>query len=120
MSKGIPWVKIKADYLNGIPPKEIANKYKVTAKSIHEKASKEDWVDEKASIIKKTQEDVQNRIKQLTDLALETLESVINDPESKSMDKVSASKAILDVSGLKSQKIDVEKIPLPQINIEGI
>jgi uncharacterized protein YjcR len=117
MAKATPWNKIKADYLNGVTPKELAGKYKITAKSIHEKASKENWVDEKASISKNLQEDVQERIKELTNLALETLRGVINDPESKSQDKVSASRAILDVSGLKSLKQEVSGVSMPSVVI---
>jgi replicative superfamily II helicase len=107
MSKAIAWNKIKADYLNGVTPKELANKYKITAKQIHDKASRDNWVAEKASISEKTRETVQERIKELTNLALETLCKVINDPESDNKDKVSASRAILDVSGLKSLKQEV-------------
>lgn len=107
MAKTTPWNKIKKEYLDGVAPKELAEKYKLTPKQIHEKVSKENWVDEKASISKNLQVDVQTRIKELTNLALETLCNVINDPESDNRDKVSASKALLDVSGLKSIKQDV-------------
>ena len=108
MAKTTPWNKIKADYLNGITPKELASKYKVTAKQIHEKASKENWTAEKARICKNLQENVQERIKALTNLALDTLCEVIKADDSKYQDKVSASKAILDISGLKTQKHEVE------------
>ena len=110
MAKTTAWNKIKADYLNGVTPKELASKYKITAKQIHEKASKEHWVDEKASICKNLQEDVQERIKELTNLALETLCEVIKAGDSKYQDKVSASKAILDVSGLKSLKQEINGV----------
>lgn len=110
MAKTTPWNEIKADYLNGVTPKELAEKYKITAKQIHDKAFRDSWVAEKTSISEKTRESVQNRIKELTDLALETLCNVINDPESDNKDKVSASKAILDVSGLKSLKQEVSGI----------
>jgi uncharacterized protein YjcR len=119
MAKTTPWNKIKKEYLNGVSPKELSSKYGIAAKSIHEKASKEHWVDEKASICKNVQEDVQEQIKELTNLALQALRSVINDPECKHADKVSASRALLDVSGLKTQKHELE-IPLPEISIEGI
>jgi uncharacterized protein YjcR len=108
MAKTTPWNKIKADYLNGVTPKELASKYKVTAKQIHEKASKENWTAEKARICKNLQENVQERIKALTNLALDTLCEVIKADDSKYQDKVSASKAILDISGLKTQKHEVE------------
>lgn len=104
------WTKIKAEYLNGVTPKELAEKYNVSAKTIHEKASKEKWVGEKTRISKELQFDVKEKIKDLTDLALETLRTVINDPEADYKDKVSASRAILDVSGLKSLKQEVSGI----------
>jgi CRISPR/Cas system CMR subunit Cmr6 (Cas7 group RAMP superfamily) len=110
MAKGVPWNKIKVDYLNGITPKELAEKYKLTAKQIHDKANRDSWVKEKTSIAEKTRENVQERIKELTNLALETLCEVINDPETSSRDKVSASKAILDVSGLKTLKQEVSGV----------
>jgi uncharacterized protein YjcR len=110
MAKTTPWNKIKKEYLDGVAPKELAIKYKIPAKSIHEKSSKENWTEEKASISKNLQVDVQEKIKELTNLALDTLKNVINDPEAKHTDKVSASKALLDVSGLKSVKQEVSGI----------
>lgn len=110
MAKTTPWNKIKKEYLDGVAPKELAVKYKIPAKSIHEKSSKENWIEEKASISKNLQVDVQEKIKELTNLALDTLKNVINDPEAKHTDKVSASKALLDVSGLKSVKQEVTGI----------
>ncbi len=110
MAKTTPWNKIKKEYLDGVAPKELAIKYKIPAKSIHEKSSKENWTEEKASISKNLQVDVQEKIKELTNLALDTLKNVINDPEAKHTDKVSASKALLDVSGLKAQKIEASGI----------
>lgn len=119
MAKTTPWNKIKKEYLSGVAPKELAIKYQIPAKSIHEKSSKENWTEEKASISKNLQVDVQERIKNLTNLALQALENVINDPECKHTDKVAASRALLDVSGLKTQKHELD-IPLPEISIEGI
>lgn len=114
--KPIPWLEIKAEYLKGCSPKELSIKYNVPAKTIHEKASKESWVDEKASISKKVQESIENYIKTLSKKALKQLETVIDDTEAEYKDKVSASRAILDVSGLKSSKheltgnVGVEKV----------
>ena len=107
MAKTIEWNKIKKDYLNGVTPKELAEKHKVDIEKIYKKIENDKWAAELREIKAKIGNEVQERIKELTNLALETLCSVINDPESKSMDKVSASKAILDVSGLKSIKQDV-------------
>jgi hypothetical protein len=119
MAKTTPWNKIKKEYLDGVPVKEIAEKYKIKPRSISDKAYDEDWKEEKARIAENVRYDVEERIKNLTNLALQALESVINDPECKHADKVSASRALLDVSGLKTQKHELD-IPLPEINIEDI
>lgn len=108
--KTTPWNKIKAEYLQGVTPKELAQKYHLKAKQISDKANEEKWVAEKAKISENLRIDVQERIKDLTNQALDALCNVINDPECKNTDKVSAAKAILDVSGLKSIKQDVTGI----------
>ena len=113
----IAWNKIKREYLEGVTPKELAEKYKITAKSIHEKASKEGWVDEKASIVKNMQEDVQTRIKDLTNLALDTLETVIKDYETENNVKVQACRTLLDISGLKSIKQEVTGVTAANVII---
>ena len=110
MAKTTPWNKIKKEYLDGVAPKELAVKYKIKARSISDKAYEEDWKEEKTRISENVRDDVQSRIKELTNLALDTLKNVINDPEAKHTDKVSASKALLDVSGLKAQKIEASGI----------
>lgn len=107
MAKTTPWNEIKAEYLQAVTPKELANKYGLTAKQISDKANKEKWVSEKSEISENVRENVQERIKGLTNLALDTLVSVINDPETESNVKVQASKAILDISGLKSSKQEI-------------
>ena len=119
MAKTTPWAKIKADYLNGGTPKELAEKYKISIEKLYNKIDNDSWAKEKTEINGNIRNDVQERIKRLTNKALDALESVINDPECKHADKVSASRALLDVSGLKTQKHELE-IPLPDISIEGI
>ena len=107
MAKATPWNKIKADYLNGVTPKELAEKYKIDINKLYYKIDNDSWAKEKTKINENIRNDVQERIKELTDLALETLCEVIKAGDSKYQDKVSASKAILDVSGLKSLKQEV-------------
>ena len=107
MAKITPWNKIKADYLNGVTPKELAEKYKIDINKLYYKIDNDSWAKEKTKINENIRNDVQERIKELTDLALETLCEVIKAGDSKYQDKVSASKAILDVSGLKSLKQEV-------------
>ena len=114
MAKTTPWNEVKADYLAGVTPKELANKYDISDKKIREKASKEGWVGEKETICNNVQQNVQDsmqeRIKGLTNLALDTLVEVINSPETESNVKVQASKAILDISGLKSSKQEISGV----------
>ena len=110
MAKTTPWNKIKVDYLNGVTPKELAEKYKIDINKLYYKIDNDSWAKEKTKINENIRNDVQERIKELTDLALETLCEVIKAGDSKYQDKVSASKAILDVSGLKSLKQEIEGI----------
>ena len=107
MSKAIAWNKIKVDYLNGVTPKELAEKYKIDISKIYNKIDNDSWAKEKTEINGNIRNDVQEQIKELTNLALKALKNVINDTEAKNADIVSASKAILDVSGLKTVKEDV-------------
>lgn len=104
MAKTTPWTKIKAEYLQGVTPKELAEKYKLTAKQISDKVNKEKWADEKSKICENIRENIEDKITQYSNRALEVLNEVINSPESENRDKVSAARAILDVSGLKSNK----------------
>lgn len=110
MKHTTPWHKIKAEYLQGVTPKELAEKYYLKAKQISDKANEEKWVAEKAKIAENLRIDIQERIKGLTNIALDALCEVINDPECKNTDKVSAARAILDISGLKSLKQDISGI----------
>ena len=119
MAKTTPWNKIKKEYLDGVTPKELAVKYKIKARSISDKAYEEDWKEEKTRISENVRDDVQSRIKELTNLALDTLRNVIYDPEAKPSDKVSASKALLDVSGLKSVKQEVTGIEATTVIINN-
>ena len=107
MAKITPWTKIKAEYLQGATPKDLAKKYKLTAKQVSDKANKDKWTAEKTEICENVRETIQDKIKDLSNNALEVLNEVMNDPEAKDADKVSAAKAILDVSGLKTQKQEI-------------
>lgn len=107
MAKTTPWTKIKAEYLQGATPQSLAGKYKLTSQQIRSKASKEKWTAEKVTISNKVTQNIQDKIQALSTNALEVLSEVMNDPESENKDKVSAARAILDVSGLKSVKQDV-------------
>ena len=107
MAKGIAWLNIKAEYLAGVTPKDLAEKYNVSSKTIREKASKENWVDEKATIFNNLQQNTEARIECLTNKAFDALESVLDDNKADYKDKVSAARATLDVSGLKSSRQEI-------------
>lgn len=108
--KTTPWNKIKSEYLQGVTPKQLAEKYKVKAQAIYDKANRDNWIEEKSRIAEKTLEITQERIAGLTNLALDTLCEVINDSECKKDTKVQAAKALLDISGLKNSKQVIEGI----------
>ena len=110
MAKTTAWNKIKADYLKGVTPKELAEKYKIDINKLYNKIDNDSWAKKKTEINENIRNDVQERIKELTNLALETLCEVIKAGDSKYQDKVSASKAILDVSGLKSLKQEINGV----------
>lgn len=106
----IAWNEIKTDYLLGVTPKELAEKYNIKIEKIYKKIENAKWANELRQIKGNIGNDIQNKIRNLTDLALEKLRDVINDPEADDRDKVSACRAILDVSGLKSLKQEVSGI----------
>ena len=107
MAKTTPWNKIKADYLNGVTPKELSEKYKIEITKLYYKIDNDSWAKEKTKINENIRNDVQEQIKELTNLALNALKGVLVDVDAKNADIVSASKAILDVSGLKTVREDV-------------
>lgn len=107
MAKGTPWIKIKAEYLQGITPKELAQKYKIKARTISDKAYEEKWGEDKTRISENIRKKTEDRIKGLTNKAFNALEQVLDDENAEYKDKVSAAKAIIDVSGLKSSRQEI-------------
>nr|DAH54509.1 MAG TPA: RNA polymerase sigma-E factor [Caudoviricetes sp.] len=105
-----PWNKIKAEYLQGVTPKELAAKYNLTAKQISDKANEEKWVAEKAKISENIREKVEKLIENATSLAVNNLIDILIKNKARDSDKINASRAILDVSGLKSIKQDITGI----------
>lgn len=101
MTKTIYWLNLKAEYLLGATPKELAKKYNLTSKQVRDKANRENWANEKATIRDKTRQNLQNKIDGLLNKVLDVLSEVMNNPLAENKDKVAAARAILDVSGLK-------------------
>lgn len=108
MTKTTPWTKIKAEYLQGATPKELAKKYKLTAKQVSNRATREKWTNENEQIRANVSKNIQSKIQELSNNALEVLCEVMNHPDTEDKDKVSAARAILDVSGLKSIKQEIK------------
>ena len=108
--KTTPWNEIKAEYLQGVTPKELATKYKLKAQAIYDKANRDNWIEERSRIAEKTLEITQEKIQGLTNLALDTLCNVIKDSTTEKNTKVQAAKALLDISGLKNSKQVIEGI----------
>ena len=107
-SKTIPWTKIKAEYLQGVTPKDLATKYGTTSKVIRDKADHDNWFQEKTAIYDNVRQSTEEQIKDLTKLALGELKCVLSDSEADYRDKIAAARAVLDVSGLKSSKQEIE------------
>ena len=108
--KTTPWNKIKAEYLQEVPPKELAAKYKVDIDRLYKKIENDKWAAELREIKGNIGNKVQDRIEKLTNLALDTLEEVANDVKCEKNTRVQAAKALLDISGLKNSKQVIEGI----------
>lgn len=107
MAKEIPWVKVKKDYLEGVTPKELAEKYKTDIEKIYKKIENEKWARELSEIKGNVGNKVQARIEHVTNLALERLEGILLDEDIKTSDLVNAIGKAFDVSGLKSSKSEI-------------
>lgn len=105
MAKSTPWTKIKAEYLSGITPRDLAKKYKIKAKAISDKANKEQWVIEKSEICEKVRKNVEEDINEGATEAVAYLREVVNNRSEETKDRIAAAKGLLSVSGLeKSEK----------------
>ena len=107
MAKTTPWIKIKAEYFQGVTPAELGEKYGLTAKQVSDKANKEKWTADKSKICEEVRNKVQSKIDKITSLALKRLEDVLSDKKTKTNDLVSAIGKAIDISGLKSSKQEI-------------
>lgn len=99
------WTKIKAEYLQNVPPRELAKKYKIKAKAISDRADHEGWRKEKSQISENVRKNVEEDIKDGATEAILYLREVVNNPDEKTVDRIAAAKGLLSVSGLeKSEK----------------
>lgn len=105
--KATPWVKIKAEYLQGATPKELAEKYNLTAKQISDKANRNEWVEEKSKIQEKVRENAESQVERITNLTLKRLEDVLMLEYIKTGDLIAAIGKGIEISGLKSSKQEI-------------
>lgn len=107
-NKEIPWGEIEKKYLIGVKPQDLAKKYNIPCGTIRSHASRNGWCINKQQISNEVTQNVaqklEDRLTNLTNKALTTCETVLDDPGAKYQDKLTASKIIIDCSGLKKDK----------------
>ena len=108
MAKTTPWNKIKAEYLKGSSPKELAQKYSLKPKAISNKATIEKWAGQRKQIKANVSKNIEEEINDGAKEAINLLRQVVNSLDEETKDRISAAKGLLDVSGLKTQKHEVE------------
>ncbi|MBP7212430.1 hypothetical protein KBA27_06300 [bacterium] len=111
-TKTIAWNSIKAEFLEGVTPKDLAIKYNVDARQIHNKAYNDGWTKEVKKIQENIREITQDKIKTLTNKALSRLEDVLSDTGASNSDIINATRVINDINGLKVSKQEVEQTNL--------
>ena len=100
------WLKVQKDYIQGVLPKELAEKYNTPVEAIYEKARKQNWKSKKDKLSQNIDQQLQDKIKVYSDEALKVLFDIIGEEDTRKSDKIAAARAILDVSGLKAIKTD--------------
>lgn len=100
------WAKIEAEYLEGESTSVLAERHKVNINTLESRITNHKWKRKLAEISGKVLDEVQEKIKGITDTAINVLDGILKDGEAKHPDKIAAARAILDISGLKSSKVD--------------
>ena len=111
------WKVIKEQYCTGIPPRELALKHKLTANTISNRASLEEWDKEKQRKCEEIANSFEAETKRIVTKALEKLEELLNKEEVKDTDLISAIGKALDISGLKSQKTENTNLGITEVVI---
>lgn len=101
-----PWNDIKADYLHGIEPKSIAEKYKFDdINTLYNAIDNRGWKKEKTEIYENIRNNVEDNITEGAKEAIIYLREVVNNKKEETKDRIAAAKGLLSVSGLeKSEK----------------
>ena len=117
--KTTPWNSIKAEYLKGVTPKELAIKYELTAKQVSDKANKENWTRKKSEISENLEDRVQKELEEITTLGIKRLKQLLNNEEIKPNELISAIRLGFDTTLLNKNKEKKEDdLPPPNITIQ--
>lgn len=104
------WAKIQVEYEQGIKPKDLAEKYGLTAKQIGDKAYRNDWkkpCEISSEVVEKSRKKYDKEIDKLISKSFSVLNEIINDEGAKYSDKINAVKCVIDISGLKKENQDL-------------
>ena len=110
-----PWNKIKAEYLQGVAPKELAAKYNLAPATIHTKFCQDGTSKKLKELTSNLQDEIRDKIEKASSKVIDALFNIVEDKDACNSDIVAAARAILDVSGLKSQKLETTITELPVI-----
>ena len=103
----INWNEVYTKYLQGSKPKELAVEYGVELKKINAKIKSEKWTQKKNELKKKIVVGFEKKMEMLTQKAFLQLEDILNDESASATSKIQAAKAIIDLSGFKKDKKDL-------------
>lgn len=99
-----PKNKIKAEYLQGATPKELAEKYNLDVKTISNWAYDEKWTRKKKEISEKLEEKVQKELELITELGIARLKGLLCSQLIKDNDLISAIRLGFDTTLLNKNK----------------
>lgn len=100
------WSLIKKEYCSGIPPRELAKKYEITAQSISDRACRDKWRKEKNKKCEEIAKTYEKETEQCVNLAITRLIELLQKDDIRDNDLVNAIGKALDISGLKAQKLE--------------
>ena len=108
----------KASYLIGLKTTEIASDLDISYDTLIGWIMKEKWKAEKQVKLQELTADLTDKIKITSQDAVNELHKILMKKTSSNSDKIASAKALLDISGLKSQVIE-DKRPLPAVIIRS-
>ena len=105
----INWNEIYTSYLQGAKPIELAEKYNVDAKKINAKIRSEKWAQKRKKIKDNITDNFEKNLEQLAQKAFLQLENILNDDMASATSKIQAAKTIIDLTGMKKDKKELQK-----------